>query len=280
MTRLPSLVAIHGLKRAGKGAVAAHLAATHGYARVKFATAFKEMLAVALHACGLDAAAIERCIEGDLKETPIPALGGKSARFAMQILGADFRVAVCPRMWGRMTFRSIAEVRARGGSLVLDDLRFPHEVDQLREAGAELWLLERTVRSGVPAGSDLPWPEGPGSVLAINGSVLDGMLRVMLRHSGLSPSDAERAIWGDRGDEPIGLLDGATASACRRALERVWLAAMERPSEPGTGVTETHVSERGLRPELFDVRISNEGSLQDLHDAVDAALLGRRLAAA
>lgn len=88
-----------------------------------------------------------RQVDGDLKDVPSDYLCGKTPRYAMQTLGTE---------WGRMilgedVWTNIMLLRARsriedGFSVVIDDVRFPDEVNALRLLGA---TIVRIVRPGV-----------------------------------------------------------------------------------------------------------------------------------
>lgn len=138
---LPSLIAIHGKKRSGKGTVASYLERVHGYEIVKFADPLKDMLRVLLRYCGFDENTIERMIEADLKEDPLDILGGKSARYAMQTLGTEWRVLIDPSLWIRIALQRVRTHRAAGRRVAIDDLRFPLELSALSAEGAALWRV-------------------------------------------------------------------------------------------------------------------------------------------
>lgn len=138
---LPPLVAVHGRKRAGKGTAAAHLVAAHGYEVIRFADPMKDMLRVMLRHCRLDDATIERCLEGDLKEAPLDALGGATTRHAIQKLGTEWREMVHGPLWVDIARRRWRAVIAAGGRAVVEDLRMPDELEALEADGAALWLV-------------------------------------------------------------------------------------------------------------------------------------------
>lgn len=267
---LPSLVAIHGMKRSGKGTIAERLVLEHGYTQGKFAGALKDMTRVVLRqVCHLSDADIERCIEGDLKEAPIPAIGGKSARFLMQRLGTEWRDTVDTAMWSRMALLSIRAVISRGGRVVVDDLRFGHEYGLLAPEGAEFWLVESS-RPGPLSEVDpaIPWDPGSPISLDIGEDHLRAMVSAMLAHCGL-PSDLALSP-----DSSIALeaLAGRSPADCLESLRTVWLPLMAAPWSPGPASTAGHISEQGLPREWFSRHFRNDGSIHELHAVVDGVM--------
>jgi len=63
-----------------------------------------------------------------LRETPHPALGGKTPRYAMQTLGTEWgRESIDGDVWVQAWRESALTVLDVGGHVVTDDLRFPNE---------------------------------------------------------------------------------------------------------------------------------------------------------
>lgn len=130
------LLAIAGRKGAGKDTFAQPLIDSGRWALVKFADPLKNMLRSLFRDAGVDPQTTERMIEGDLKETPTPVLCGKTPRFAMQTLGTEWRDMIGQGLWLNITKMRIAAY-ARGGqpAVVITDMRFPHEVAFVEQAG-------------------------------------------------------------------------------------------------------------------------------------------------
>lgn len=140
------LVAITGYAGAGKSSLARQLVDRHGFTLVKFADTLKAML----RCCGLG----HREIEGDLKEVPCALLGGRTPRLAMQTLGTEWgRNTFGEDFWVNITMRVVDDVLDNGGSVVIDDARFPNEAAAIRVAGGR---VVRILRPGVGAASDHP----------------------------------------------------------------------------------------------------------------------------
>lgn len=138
------LIGIAGRKYAGKDTFAKPLIIDGGgtFNLVKFADGLKNMLRSLFRDAGLDAAMIERMIEGDLKETPTPILGGKTPRWAMQSLGTEWRDMIDRNLWLGITGSRLQKL-ARGGSrgVIITDTRFPHEVDFIHNLGGVVYRI-------------------------------------------------------------------------------------------------------------------------------------------
>jgi hypothetical protein len=286
----PNVIAIHGRAGAGKGVIAGHLVERHGYTVVKVAAPIKAMLRAALlYGAGLCGEDIDRCIEGDLKEVPVPRLGGHTPRYAMQILGSEFQNAVCPGMFARMAAQATRRVVQAGRRAVVDDLRFPVEVGHLREQGASFWRVDRPVAHDAPsngrASRPTPWdPVEPTSVP--DQDVVFHMVWALLLSSGLDEKDALERLAGYRGNEPWGFI-GKSANVCHYALSAIWLERLRQTTPVSMNATEDgqpipsyeewllrteHVSERGLTADTFDVVLVNRGTEHDLYCEVERAL--------
>lgn len=259
---LPTLVAVHGRKRSGKGTIAEHLASAYGYGIVKFSDPLKEMVGLLLAAAGIDAATAARCIESDLKEVPVAALGGKSTRYVMQIVGTEARDAIYTGMWSNIAVARIRAARAAGGRVVLDDLRFPHEIDVLRAEGATLWLVSSQRAEPIAVESEIPTCLREGELIDLDGNI-EGMVALLLRHCGAQ--DASRL-------EAIGALGGRTLDDCVRAFRQTWLPLMLQPSVPSPVATAGHTSERPLPAEVFSAHLRNDGTIQELHAEIEQAI--------
>lgn len=147
----PRLIAFNGPAGVGKSAAAEFLCGDEfAFVRVKFAEGLKAMLRALYECAGLDPDEIERRIEGDLKEKPDPLLGGKSPRHAMLTLGTDWgRDLIAPGLWVRIWSRKVRLLMASGHSVVVDDLRFPNELAEIRELGGEVYQVTGPSRRGV-----------------------------------------------------------------------------------------------------------------------------------
>lgn len=133
----PELIGLVGLKGSGKDTAASALS---GYENVKMAGPLKGMLRSLLRYQGVDEIAIDRMIDGDLKEEPSAYLGGRSPRFAMQTLGTEWgRQIMADDLWIRL-----AEARAAlFDRVVITDVRFPNEAAMIKRLGGVLVRVER-----------------------------------------------------------------------------------------------------------------------------------------
>ncbi len=133
----PSVVAFIGPAGCGKSTAAAFLREEYGYSLLKFAHPIKQMLRV----IGLE----DRHLEGDEKETPCDLLCGTSPRKGMQTLGHEWgRKLIHPDIWVRAWMREAVWKLQNGHRLVVDDLRYPNELDAiLRLGGATIRIVRK-----------------------------------------------------------------------------------------------------------------------------------------
>lgn len=134
------VIGITGLKGSGKDTAAAALIETGEFKSIKFADALKDMLR-SLLSFTYDHSTVERYVEGDLKETPCPALQGKTPRYAMQTLGTEWgRNMIADSLWVDTT---IGRIKKCTGHVVVTDLRFENEFDALKAIGAHTIRIDR-----------------------------------------------------------------------------------------------------------------------------------------
>lgn len=139
----------------GKSEVAKVLTQRHGFKLIKFAGPFKDMTRVLLGHMGIPSDQIEKYVEGELKEVPIPG-ADFSTRYVMQTLGTEWRDLLDRNLWVKMAVQSIQRELSRGRSVVIDDMRFPHEYSALTQLPTEFVRVIRmqTHRRGKPHASE------------------------------------------------------------------------------------------------------------------------------
>lgn len=122
----PRLVALCGPAGCGKSTCAEYLLREWGYRVLKFASPLKEML----RGLGLN----DEHLEGGLKERPCDLLAGRSPRHAMQTLGTEWgRMLMGTDFWADMWSQAASQVLKEGGKVVVDDCRFPNEMEAIRK---------------------------------------------------------------------------------------------------------------------------------------------------
>lgn len=142
---LPLIVALSGAAGSGKSTAAQYLVDIHGYTRVRFAGPLKAAMA----ALGLSA----RHIEGDLKEVPCDLLLGKTPRYAMQTIGAEWgRNLIGEDLWTGLWRAAANNVIEDGGRVVVDDCRFPNEAATVRKMGGDIYRI--IGRGGIAGGHE------------------------------------------------------------------------------------------------------------------------------
>jgi hypothetical protein len=132
----PRLIGLAGPAQAGKSTASELLGIMGGYVRVRFADPIKKALAAILEASGMPEEFIWRHLDGDLKEEPLEALSGRSARFAMQTMGTEWgREIMHPDLWVNITMARVRKLLAAGEYVAIDDVRFWEEMGAVRTLG-------------------------------------------------------------------------------------------------------------------------------------------------
>jgi hypothetical protein len=134
----PRIVAFSGPAGSGKTTAAKHLVTDHGYRRIRFADPLKDMLR--------DFGLTFDQIDGPLKETPCDTLCGKTPRSAMQTLGDEWgRQLIGGDIWVQAWERRLEEAMLWSSDtrIVVDDLRYPNELDALLRRNALIVRVHR-----------------------------------------------------------------------------------------------------------------------------------------
>jgi hypothetical protein len=136
------VIALIGPAGAGKTTVATELQTSYRMTRFRFADTLKNM--IELLGC------TREHIDGSLKEKPLSLLCGATTRHAMQTLGTEWRDMLGPQgkyLWAIQTTEAIRkEADSAAGEteplpVVVDDARFPHEIETLRAAGFKVRVV-------------------------------------------------------------------------------------------------------------------------------------------
>jgi hypothetical protein len=124
----PRLIAFSGFIGAGK-TTAAKMLADYDYVPTKFAKPLKAMLI----SIGLTMDDLEDPIK---KSQPHPLLQGRTPRHAMQSLGSEWgRDLISTNFWAGLWAHEAGTLLDGGGRVVVDDMRFPNEVQAVRRLG-------------------------------------------------------------------------------------------------------------------------------------------------
>jgi|LakMenEpi03Aug12_release.lakeMendotaPanAssembly.Ray.scaffolds.fasta_scaffold74192_5 hypothetical protein len=126
----------------GKSTIAGHLAGK-GFALVPFARPLKEMAEVFLtHLGTLSPEDIKRVVYRDRNEV-IPGIG-VTGRHLLQTLGTEWgREQICADVWLQCWVNTARSLLRQGTPVVVDDVRFPNEVDLVTSIGGRVWLVDR-----------------------------------------------------------------------------------------------------------------------------------------
>lgn len=129
LDRKPIIIGFAGKKGSGKDTAAQAL---EGYENIKMAGAFKEMIRAFMRYVGICDETIERCIEGDMKETPLQCWGWRSTRFVAQTLGTDWGRDL---VWHDIWINAFKIRASRYDKVKCTDVRYPNEVDAIHKDG-------------------------------------------------------------------------------------------------------------------------------------------------
>lgn len=133
------VVAIVGRAQSGKSTAAGLMSSRGGYRSFSFADPVKRMLLTLGEGYGMEARHLWGT-DAD-KNEPLDVLGGKSARFAMQTLGTEWRDLIDPELYSKHMVRRIDQSDAN--RIVIDDMRFQHEYDAMVRGGALIIGIEK-----------------------------------------------------------------------------------------------------------------------------------------
>jgi hypothetical protein len=139
---MTKLIGFAGFAGSGKTFAAATLVSQAGFTRARFADPLKDMA----KALGLS----HDQVDGHLKETPTPILCGRTPRYALQTLGTEWgRDLIGPGLWIDAWRRRVVGQLIDGYSIVVDDVRFINEIDEITRLGGKVYWVHRDgVRRG------------------------------------------------------------------------------------------------------------------------------------
>lgn len=135
------ILGITGFKGSGKDTFAQPFIDS-GFHQLRFADPLKAMLRAMLLDAGTEPSLIHEMIEGNSKEIPFTVLGDQTPRFAMQTLGTEWRNLLHKELWTRIMARKLM-FAPKQQSVIITDVRFPHEVDCLKAFGGKIIKIYR-----------------------------------------------------------------------------------------------------------------------------------------
>lgn len=122
--------------QSGKSEAAGIFVKDFNFVPMKFAGPLKNMARAFFIAAGLDRIEIERMVEGELKEAPVPGFPQLTPRRVMETLGTDWgREKLQPDIWIEVAKAGIEKNLNAGRDVVIDDLRFPNEYEAIKAMG-------------------------------------------------------------------------------------------------------------------------------------------------
>ena len=149
----PRLISFSGKEGSGKTFCADFLCARYGFVKVKMAKPIKDMI----RTLGLN----DNHIEGHLKDVPCDLLDGRTPRWAMQSLGTEWgRSLISENLWLNRWATIVQQNLNMNSSVVVDDTRFPNELNKVRELRGVIIGLKRNATNDVSHSSEFSaWDE-------------------------------------------------------------------------------------------------------------------------
>lgn len=141
MQKLPQLIAVCGAKRAGKDTIASIMSNQYGYNHIKIAQKLKSVCKILFNFT-------DEQMESDCKDT-IDAYWNISPRQAMQWLGTDvmqYQIQhLLPNIDRKFWIQSVINQIDMNPTIryVISDLRFKHEVDELKKRNVFIIKVDR-----------------------------------------------------------------------------------------------------------------------------------------
>lgn len=130
---MSSIVVFCGYKGSGKTEAAKVLRQGYGYHVIKLAEPLKAMAKTLLKYLDINEFAINEYINGSCKETPLRSLH-VTPRYLMQTLGTEWgRNLINPDIWTEIAQNRIQDLVNSRNDVVVDDIRFPNELDMVKE---------------------------------------------------------------------------------------------------------------------------------------------------
>lgn len=133
------IILLTGHSGSGKSTVAEILVRRFGFYEIAIANHMKRLL--------WDLGVSEEALYGSAsaREAPSDALGGRTAREALQSLGTDWGRAFYEDIWIQAAMRQahyMTDSNNATRGIVISDGRFPNELKWARDAGAYLWRIK------------------------------------------------------------------------------------------------------------------------------------------
>jgi len=135
------LVGICGKAGAGKDTVGDYLVEKHGFEKISLAGPIKRLVQ------DIFVLSDEEVNDRVLREQPMPDWDGWSVRRLLQFIGTDmFRKLLFEDIWVRSLWKRVSSDLEN--NYVVTDVRFPNELEHLKNGGGDNFLSIKVVRDG------------------------------------------------------------------------------------------------------------------------------------
>lgn len=173
----PRIVGLQGYGGSGKSEVR-RILEKRGYVARHIKGPIADMTHCLLLAAGVDRPSSH--IDGHLKRTPIPELGGRTATDIQQYLGTEFgRNFISPTIWLDIWARWADERLTANQPVVQESVRFANEASAIRDRGGVIFEVRRPGIGPVNAHVSEALPVKADYVIHNTGSLADLESRVI-----------------------------------------------------------------------------------------------------
>lgn len=138
-----NIVGLAGKMFSGKTTASKFFTENKDWERLRFATHLKKVLSCFLDISGYEKSIVESCVDGDLKGEVLPDIG-LTSRWMLQNIGSDFPMTNnYHHVWRNITIKSALDVIANGKNVIIDDVRFAQEADDIQKHGGYTVFIDR-----------------------------------------------------------------------------------------------------------------------------------------
>ncbi len=132
------LVGLIGEAGSGKSTVAHHLAARYGFVELSVAQPLKDLC---VEQFGWDARRMDELAYKEEQDPLLPA--GWTRRKVLQHIGTDCFRSIDPNHWVKQNAAAIRTEIKANHSVAIADVRFPNEIEMIRQLGGVIVLVRR-----------------------------------------------------------------------------------------------------------------------------------------
>lgn len=247
------LIALSGKMHSGKTTASLRFVETGKWERIRFSGPFKSMIYNFLILCKYDEKLAFECVDGSFKNTKLPDLG-LTMRWLFQMVGSGFpQYFNYPNIWSNISMLRAKNIR-KNKNVIIDDLRFQHEDDDIHAVGGKTILIL-------------------GNHDNIKRKTEIGILSEIYDHSNYISDKIFKENMIKAWDNTFSDMKLERINKDIRSLFIDFINETVIPSRnTELHIPESHCSENSF-PSFYNYQINNNGSLADLYDKVDSLII-------